>query len=403
MQKSDGKGRDGRTLTRREALAISAKYGATVASVGFAYMLGDGAMSFADAAAGEAEKKAKAKYILTMGLDGTINLFPKRPVAKNSSWIHGTPEFKAFIEEHSKGRIYVDIHDAGALGGQTNALKKVQQGIIQGASCSTQNAAQLAPIWNVIDVPYTVGPVENAWKLIFSKEFNDTVRANSEKHRLTAAYIMPYMRWLEMSPHVDKEIKKPQDVSGLKIRVTGSKLEQAAFEILPSNATPVAWSEVFTALKDGAVDGIHVAPTSVYDGGMAPVVGQIIDTKWMYNNDSIWLSTTWVNALPGDLQEVIREASFFGQNKIYQDYEPMLRDAFGVTRDGPKVGWKASKNTKIIFLTDAERQVWMDYLSLDRNKAKLDPLIDKYGRKEFELVVKIAKSGDGKPRRWWKA
>ena len=43
MQKTDDNGRDDRILTRREALAISAKYGATVASVGFAYMLGDGA------------------------------------------------------------------------------------------------------------------------------------------------------------------------------------------------------------------------------------------------------------------------------------------------------------------------------------------------------------------------
>ncbi len=217
MRKGDTKSRTEGTLTRREALAISARYGAAVASVGFAYMLGEGALSFAEAAAGEAEKKAKAKFILTMGLDGTINLFPKRPVAKNSTWIHGTPEFKAFIEEHSKGRIYVDMHDAGALGSQTTALKKVQQGIIQGASCSTQNAAQLAPIWNVLDVPYTIGPVENAWKVIFSREFNDTVRANSEQRRLTAAYIMPYMRWLEMSPHVDKDIRKPEDLSGLKI------------------------------------------------------------------------------------------------------------------------------------------------------------------------------------------
>ncbi len=135
---------------------------------------------------------------------------------------------------------------------------------------------------------------------------------------------------------------------------------------------------------------------------MAPVVGQIVDTKWMYNNDSIWLSTAWIKSLPGDLQEVIREASFFGQNKIYNDYEPILREAIGITRDGPKVGWKAT-NTKITFLTDAERQVWVDYLSVDRNKAKLNGLIDRYGRKEYELVVKLAKTGNGKPRRWWKA
>jgi TRAP-type transport system periplasmic protein len=389
-------------LSRREALQITAKYGVAVASVGFACMVGEGVLSFAEAAASEAEKKAKAKHIMTFGLDGTLNLFPNRAVAKHSTWIHGMPEYKELVEKNSNGQIYVDIHDAGALGGQTAALKKVQQGILQGASCSTQNAAQLAPIWNVLDVPYAVGPVENHWKLIFSKEFNDSVRAQSEKRRLTTAIIMPYLRWLEMSHNVKKEIRKPEDLKGVKMRVTGSKLEQACFEILPTNSTPIAWSEVFTALKDGAVDGIHTTPTSVLDGGMAPVIGQIVDTLMMYNNDSIWLNTEWIDALPGDLKEVVLEANYIGQKKIYDDYAPIHREAIGTTIDGPKVGWKAA-NTKIVRLSDAERAVWVDYLSIERNKSKLNALIDQFGRKEFELVLNVVKNGSHEPKRWWKA
>lgn len=388
------------TLTRREALRLSARYGAAVASVGAAYMLGGGALSFADAAASEAEKKAKAKHVLTVGLDGTLNKFPDRPVVQHSTWIHGAPEFKQFIEKNSEGRIYVDIHDAGALGSQTTALKKVQQGIIQGGSCSTQNAAQLAPIWNVTDVPYSIGPVENAWKVYFSKEFNDAVRAESEKRRLMLAFVLPVPRWLEMSRNVGREIRKPQDLGGMKMRVTGSKFEQAAFEILPANGTPIAWSELFAALKDGAVDGIHVSPTSVYDGGMAPAIGQIVDTAWMYNSDGIWLNAAWVRKLPGDLSDVVMEASYLCQKKIFDDFEAMLRDATGIAPDSGNVGWKAS-GAKIIHLTDDERAVWKDFLSLERNKDRLDPMIEQFGRKEYEMVVEVARTGDPTPRRWW--
>jgi hypothetical protein len=74
------------------------------------------------------------------------------------------------------------------------------------------------------------------------------------------------------------EADQLDDLKGLKMRVTGSKLEQAAFKILPANPTPIAWAEVFTALKDGAVDGVHVSAPSVLDGGMGPVVGQLVDT-----------------------------------------------------------------------------------------------------------------------------
>lgn len=390
------------TLTRRDALRISAKYGAAVASVGAAHMLGGGAFNFLEAAASEADKKSKAKHVLTMGLDGVLNKFPDRAVVQDSTWIYGSTQFKKHVEEKSQGKIYVDIHDAGALGSQTTALKKVQQGIMQSGSCSTQNAAQLAPIWNVTDVPYAIGPVENAWKVFFSKEFNDTVRAESEKRRLTLAFVLPVLRWVEMSRNVGEEIRKPQDLNGKKMRVTGSKLEQAAFEILPANGTPIAWSELFAALKDGAVDGLHVSPTSVYDGGMAPAVGQIIDTGWMYNSDGIWLNTQWVQKLPADMQDVINESSFEVQKQIHEVYDSILSDAMGLGPNAPDVGWKAS-GAKIINLSDDERAVWEDFLSVAKNKDKLNPLIDEFGRKEYELVVDVAKSGDATPRRWWKA
>jgi hypothetical protein len=55
-------------------------------------------------------------------------------------------------------------------------------------------------------------------------------------------------------------------------------------------------------------------------------------------------------------------------------------------------------------LTDAERKVWKDFLSVERNKAVLNELIDRYGRKDYELVVRVANApGTPTPRRWWKA
>jgi hypothetical protein len=48
--------------------------------------------------------------------------------------------------------------------------------------------------------------------------------------------------------------------------------------------------------------------------------------------------------------------------------------------------------------------VWKDYLSVQRNKDALNELIDRYGRKEYELVVRVANApGTSKPQPWWKA
>lgn len=391
---------------RRDFMRLVSRYGFNAAVLAWA---ANPLVSFAqktDAAATtasrEAAQKARAKHVLTLGCDGAINKTPSGPVTPVAMWLFGNLEFKSAVSKHSNGDVYVDLHDGATLGSQTAALRKVQQGIIQAATCSTQNAAELAPIWNVIDIPYAVGPVENYWKLIFSPEFARTVRTDSEKKNCMCLFTTPTPRWLEMSKNVRHEVRKPDDLKGLKMRVTGSKLEQAAFRILPANPTPIAWSEVFAALKDGAVDGIHIGPPSVLDGGMGPVVGQLVDTEWMYNSDSTWLTTRWLANLPTKAQEAVLEAAYDAQVHIFDNFEKLMKDQCGIRPESPKVGWR-EHDTKFIRLTPQERQGWREYLSVERNKAELNDLIDRFGRKEYETVVKVANAaGKAEPQRWWK-
>lgn len=391
---------------RRDFLRLVARFGFGAAVVAWAANPLASYAQKADAAqaaaSDEAAKKAAAKHVLTLGLDGPLNKSPDGPVTQGAMWLFGNMEFKAAVEKHSGGEVYVDVHDGSVLGSQTAALRKVQQGIIQAATCSTQNAAELAPIWNVIDIPYTIGPVDNYWKLIYSPEFARTVRADSEKKNIMCLFTTPAPRWLEMSKNVRHEIRKPEDIKGLKMRVTGSKLEQAAFRILPANPTPIAWPEVFAAMKDGAVDGIHIGPPSVLDGGMGPVTGQLVDTEWMYNSDSTWLTTRWLNNLPPKSREAVLEAAFEAQNYIYNNFERLMRDQAGIRPDSPRVGWSAH-DVKFIRLTPEERGAWRDYLSVERNKKELNELIDRFGRKEYETAVRVANAtGKAEPQRWWK-
>lgn len=387
-------------VTRREALGIAGMYGVTVASTAMGLLGASAGTSFAQAAKSEAEKKAAAGDVLTMALDGTLNLQPGREIVADSFWIHGVRTFKKHVEEASDGKIYVDLHDAGTLGSQTAALKKVQQGIVQGASCSTQNAAQLVPVWNVIDVPYACGSTDNFWKLLYSSEFNKAVREPSSQARIEMLSTTPYMRWVMAAKTVDHDVRLPEDVGGLKIRVTGSKMEQVAMDILPCSPTPIAWAELLTALKDGAVELIHHTPTSSLDGGLAPSLAQIIDTNWMPHWDALWVSSAWVRQLSDDLQQVVREGGYLAQTEIHDTYHKLNRDVIGIEPDSPDVGWKKA-GAEIVRLTDDQRQAWRDMLSVENNADVFNPLIDRFGRDAYETVLSVVKDGSAEQRRWW--
>lgn len=389
-------------LSRREILRFGLA-GCTVASIGFGFTLAGGKKALADVVADEAAKKAAAEHVLSMGLDATLNQFPGRVGTPHMVWIYGAPEFKQAVETLSEGRIYVEIHDGGALGGQVELLKKVQQGVVQAGSCSTQNAAQLVPLLNVMDVPYAIGIEDaNFWRLIFSKEFNDTIRAAAEERKLTIISSQPWRRKIVLSRNVAKDVRLPDDLAGMKIRVTASKFEQLAFEILPTSATPIAWAETFAALKDGVMEGLHIGPGSPFDVGMTPVIGQIIDTDWMYNADSLWVSTRWLDTLDPALKEAVMEAAFTTQSFIYDTYAVILNETFGLLPDSPKTAGYPAADVKMTFLTNDERAVWREALSVEKNPL-LQEAIDTYGRDAYDMVVNVSSgTGSAEPARWWK-
>lgn len=413
----------GRRLTRRDFNKIVAAFGFTAALGGLVGCSSGGQQSApaskpasapaptkeavqakaAEQASKEAAKAKAAEFKLNFAIEGVPNRWPNGPVAKCTLWNLGSWEFKENVEKKTNGRVQVTLHEGGTLGGQLDLAQKTQQGVIQAGNFTTQNMAAYIPVWNVCDFPYEIGPIENAWKLLYSKEFNDVVRKASADQGAFPVTTFPQLRKIAVRKGLPAEIRKPEQMSGLKIRVTGSRLEQEDFKILPANPTPLAWGEVYTALKEGAIDGLHVGAASLADANIHEVCGQLIDSDFMYNFDSIWLNTRWFRSLPADVQDQVMEAAYDTQVWIQKIFDDLHSKQVGSTKDAaPDSIWKKSGAT-LVFLTDAERKNWKEFMSFEKNKDKLQPLVDKFGKKEFELVKTIvASSAKPEPKKWWK-
>ncbi len=355
-------------------------------------------------AATEAEMKGKAEHVMLLGTTESPNRWPNGKLSHEQSNMTGIVQLKQFIQEESKGKVYVDIQYGGTLGNQIEMPRKLQQGVLAACHASTQNAAAVAPVWNVIDFPYHVGPVENFWKLMFSKQANDTLRKKSEEQGMIALCVFPQVRWIQLRKGLGFNVRTPDQLKGLKIRVTGSRLEQEAFKILPTNPTPVAWGEVYNAMKDGTVDGIHIGPGPVADYNITEVVGTQTDVEFMYNSDAIYVGTGWLRKLPPALQEAVLEGAFRAQSMQYDVYEPYLRDQWGIRPNSPPDSIYKKLTIDTVYLTPKERDVWREFLSYERNKAIFDPLIQRFGKVEYDSVRQVANApGTVEKRRWWKA
>lgn len=395
-----------RIINRRDFLRIAGAFGMTAALTGL--LAACSSPTFLNvkeeakkASDNEKQKTTKADYVMRFSVDGSLNRYPDGPITKSAGYLFGLVELKEAIERNTKGRVAVEIHPDAVLGSQADAGKKVQQGILEVATISTQTAAVLAPVWNVLDVPYNIGPVDNFLKVIYSKEVNDSLREKSKELGLIPTIIFPQPRWLQLRKGL-KEVHVPDDIAGLKIRVTGSKFEQEAFKILPSNPTPLAWAEVYTSLNEGTVDASHVGFVSILDHNIHKVLGQTVDLEFMYNSDAHFMSTKIFNKYPKDIQDAIMESIYEAQVYIHDNFNDLIKNQIGVLKDSPNVGYK-NENVNITYLTDPEREAWREVLKYENNKKVYDQMLDQYGRKEFEIVQSVASSGGSvEQKRWWK-
>ena len=68
--------------------------------------------------------------------------------------VTGIDQFKQAAEKYSQGKLLVDVHGSGKLGGQNVLPQKVQQGAIQACQLSMQNFTPFSELYNVLDFPY---------------------------------------------------------------------------------------------------------------------------------------------------------------------------------------------------------------------------------------------------------
>lgn len=388
-------------ISRRDFLKVTKKFGFTTAVMTAYAGIPLGASvteAAAQVAATDKERRAQAQEIMVFAIDGTLDRYPDGPVSKETIYTNGSAMFKDRVETLSGGRIYVDLKVGGVLGYQPG--EKIRQGVIQAGTMTTQNCSSLVPMWNVLDFPFVVGTSENMAKLFYSKEFNDTLRKESEAKGLICLGGTTFMRWINLGPSVKETVRRPGQMAGLKIRASNSRLELAGLQSLGSNPTPISGGEVVSAMEQGVIDGFNIGPHLLTDFGFIGAVTQLIDTQFMPNTDCIFVNSRWMRGLSAEDQEAIMEASFERQQFLIDVGGPVYRDQVGVAPDSPEDSPIRKSGITVSFLTEDERNEWKDAMSF-KNFPEFNELADQFGRKELEMVQEIAAQGDATPRRWW--
>jgi len=217
----------------------------------------------------------------------------------------GVDKFADLVDEKSNGKIEIKTYHDGLLGDDREVIESAQKGSIALASSSTPNMTSFTNYFNAWDLPYIFEDKEEVYEAV-DGEPGDIIRDEMEKSGFKVIFFPDYgFRQIVSN---DQPIEKPEDLKGMKIRTTNSIIEQGDFEALNASPTPVDWSEVYTALQQGTVEGEGNSYSLLWDSKHQEVLNYVAEVDYNYSSDMLIMNQDIFNDMTEEQQEIIMEA-----------------------------------------------------------------------------------------------
>lgn len=162
--------------------------------------------------------------------------------------------FADAVGEQSDGRIDVQVFPDGTLfgGDQNAAVNQVQNGTIDATILSTSVYASFEPRMNAISLPYLFEDADQYVEYL-EGEPGQALLDSLEKVNTEGLGFMT--RTFRQMTNSQRPIEMPADLQGLKVRTPNNELWVDFFGALGANPTPMDFTEVYTALQLGVIDG----------------------------------------------------------------------------------------------------------------------------------------------------
>lgn len=214
--------------------------------------------------------------------------------------------FAKNVEEMSGGKIKIEVIPNAQLGGERDMMEGMQLGTIQMSVQTNVNTGAFAPKFLAFDLPFIFNSPEQAYKILdgpLGREVLDSLEPLGIKG----------LAWGEggFRHMINKvtPIKKPGDLKGLKFRSLENSLYVDTYKALGTNPTPMAWTETFTAMQQGTIDGLDI-PINVIKANRFYEVSKYLSlTGHFYSPLYIAVSKSIWDNLSAEEQDIMMKAA----------------------------------------------------------------------------------------------
>lgn len=242
----------------------------------------------------------------------------------------GAAKFEELIEAKYP-EFDVQCYSDAQLGDDTVATQDVAMGNLECVITSASPLTGMCSDLQVFDLPFLFPDYEAADAVVDG----EVGKAIADKLATSGLHVMAwYENGFREITNSKKEIHTPADLNGLKIRTMENPIHLACFTDLGAVPTPMAFSEVFTAMEQGAIDGQENPIATIYLNKFFEVNSYCTLTNHVYGPKLFLMNENLFNTLTAEQQEYFMEAAAESaaldretNRKQCDDYIQNLRDA----------------------------------------------------------------------------
>jgi tripartite ATP-independent transporter DctP family solute receptor len=279
-------------------------------------------------------------------------------------WHQAAEKFKEELSERSDGRIELEIYPSSQLGTEADMMQQIGAGSVDFGFITAAYTSSRSPSFAAWFAPYAFEDLEAAHKARESEPAKK-ILATLDKEGITGLdYLFAGQRVMLFK---DKEVKKPEDMKGLKLRVTPSPPMQDFYKSMGASTEGLPLPEVYSAVQTGVIDGMDMDLDATITNKYYEVAKYGAVTNHM-----VWPAVAMVN-----------KKTFEGMSeedqKIVRDSLKAAADFAVETRSAQEEEFKKELADKGMEIYTIDKELFKPYIeAFDKKYGPTDPLIQEF-------------------------
>lgn len=234
------------------------------------------------------------------------------------------------VRERTDGHVEFQIFPQGQLGSQREMNEGVQMGTIEATVSPAAFLGGFNPAVSILDIPYLLPDDDRQHQELIEGKFGEALCDSFSAYGVTCIGLWPNGKKDFTS---NDPIATVDDFAGQKFRVMDSKILVDQFTAIDASATPIAFSELYTALQTGVVDGEENPLDTIRNMKYYEVQKNLLVSNHGAMEDIILFNPAFWDSLPEEYRTVIADAFSEVIPEMMEHKKASIADALAAVKE----------------------------------------------------------------------